>query len=103
MLFLEHSEADCNPKIPEEPHLEWSLLTQCKCCQTVEALAARQSSALEDISQELLASPEILRWVSTHTGSVISPVALLASGLGLCSSPAPPSLLQLRVEVNAEP
>ena len=32
--------------------------------QTVEALAARQAAALEVVSQELLASPEILRWAS---------------------------------------
>ena len=39
----------------------WLAADECQGCKTVEALAARQSAALEEISQELLASPEILR------------------------------------------
>ena len=35
--------------------------------QTVEALAARQSAVLEEVSQELLASPEIMRSASRVT------------------------------------
>ena len=41
--------------------------------QTVEALAARQSAVLEDVSQELLASPEILR----HAFCELAPHGLL--------------------------